>query len=156
MMKKTFIFFLAIVLILAGSAYAASKELASLIKAAKQEGQVSWTAVIREKEAKPFIKAFEKEYGIKVEYNRQHGGQAMERLIREYQTGLIAYDVVQIHPDALEEFIELDAIEKVNWGALGVSNKFVKNDNRFVGPFEAPYLILYNNKLIKPEESPKN
>ena len=156
MMKKTFILASAITLILAGSAYAASRELSSLIKAAKQEGQVSWTAVIREKEAKPFIKAFEKEYGIKVDYTRQHGGQAMERLMREFQTGLIAYDVVQIHPDSLEEFIELDAIVKVSWESLGVSKEFVHTGNRFVGPFEAPYTILYNNKLVKPEESPKN
>ena len=50
----------------------------------------------------------------------------------------------------------MNAIVQVNWGALGVSKEFVHTGNRFVGPFEAPYTILYNNQLVKPEESPKN
>jgi len=110
-----------------------------------------------EKEAKPFIKAFEKKYPkIKDDYERQHGGQAMERLIREYQTGFIEHDVVQIHPDSLHEFIKINAIEQVDWAGLGVLPGIILRDNRFVGISEAPYCILYNNKLVKPEEAPKS
>ncbi len=157
MQKKLFFLLLAIICILSTSAYAAEDELAAVIKAAEKEGQVSWTSVIREKEAAPFIKAFQKEYpNIKVEYQRQHGGQAMERLMREYQTGHITYDVVQIHPDSMHEFLKVDAIEKINWTALGVLPEFIHTENRFIGPFEAPYCILYNTDLIKPEESPKS
>ncbi len=61
-----------------------------------------------------FVKAFQKEYPkVKVTYTRQHGGEAMELLKREYQTGRIMYDVVQIHPDAMDDFLELDAIQKI-------------------------------------------
>jgi len=149
LMALTFIFF--------GTANAASTKLNELIKAAEKEGTVAWVGVINEKEASPFVKAFEKKYPkIKVEFERQHGGQAMERLIREYHSGHIQHDVVQIHPDSLHEFIKIDAIEKVDWASLGVLPDIILRDNRFVGIFEGPYCIVYNRNLIKPEEAPKS
>jgi len=157
MYRKSFIFVVVLISIFCSSLYAAQNELAATIKAAEKEGQVNWTGVLREKEALQFIKVFEKEYPkIKVVYRRQHGGQAMEVLMREYQTGLITNDVVQIHPDSLHEFIKVDAVEKVNWADLGVLPGLILRDNRFVGISEAPYCILYNTNLIKPEESPKS
>jgi len=155
MKRNLLILFLIFTLAFCATALAAPRNLTELIQAAKKEGRASWVSVLREKEAAPFVKAFQKEYGIKVEYQRQHGGQAMERLLREYQTGHIVYDVVQIHPDSMDEFLELDAIEIVNWADFGVKPDFIHTGSRFVGPFETPYCIIYNKNLLKPEEAPK-
>jgi len=156
MIKKNLVFILALLLILSGSALAQTKGVADIIKAAEKEGQVSWTCVLREKEAAPFIKAFQKEYPkIKVSFQRQHGGDAMERLLREVLAGQVTYDVVHIHPDSVHEFLKLNAIEKVDWAALGVLPDLIQERDIFIGPFETPFCILYNTNLIKPEEAPK-
>ena len=157
MKKYLFILLLLLAFVFPGGAVAAQKEqLADVMKAAEKEGEVLWTAVLYEEEAEVFVKAFQKEYPkVKVTYTRQHGGEAMELLKREYQTGRIMYDVVQIHPDAMDDFLELDAIQKIPWTDLGIAPSFVQRENRFVGVFETPFCILYNTNLIKPEAAPK-
>ena len=156
-MRKGFLILLmTLALLFSGGADAAQKELDEVTKAAEKEGVVLWTSVLQEEEAAVFVKAFQKEYPrVKVTYTRQHGGEAMELLKREYQTGRVDYDVVQIHPDAMDDFLELDAIEKINWTDLGISPSFVQRENRFVGVFETPFCILYNTDLVKPETAPK-
>jgi ABC-type Fe3+ transport system substrate-binding protein len=157
-MKRHFlILLLALALISSGDAYAAQKEqLADVIKAAEKEGEALWTSTLTEEEAGGFVKAFQKEYPkVKVTYTRQHGGEAMELLKREYQTGHVAYDVVHIHPDAMFEFLEIDAIERVRWADFGIAPGLILYDNRFIGVFEYPFCILYNTNLIKPEAAPK-
>ena len=158
-MKKYFlILLLALSFPFPGVVYAAQKEqLADVIKAAEKEGEVLWASILTEEEAMPFVKAFQKEYPkIKVTYTRQHGGEAMELLKREYQTGLIAYDMVEIHTDALYDFIDLGAIEKIQWTDLGVVPGLIRFDNHYLGIFEMDYCILYNTNLIKPETAPKS
>jgi ABC-type Fe3+ transport system substrate-binding protein len=157
-MKKYFLLFgLVLSFILNSGPVAAQKDLAEVVKAAEKEGEVLWTSVLYEEEAAVFVKAFQKEYPkVKVVYTRQHGGEAMELLKREYQTGRIMYDVVQIHPDAMDDFLELDAIEKINWAGLGIPSAMIQRDNRFVGVFETPFCILYNTNLVKPEAAPKS
>jgi ABC-type Fe3+ transport system substrate-binding protein len=158
-MKKYFlILLLALSFTFPGVVYAAQKEqLADVIKAAEKEGEVLWASILTEEEAMPFVKAFQKEYPkIKVTYTRQHGGEAMELLKREYQTGLIAYDMVEIHTDALYDFIDLGAIEKIQWTDLGVVPGLIRFDNHYLGIFEMDYCILYNTNLIKPETAPKS
>src|SRR4030067_174300 len=121
-MKKHFLLLgLMLSFIFCSGPVAAQKELTEVVKAAEKEGEVLWTSVLYEEEAAVFVKAFQNEYPkVKIVYTRQHGGEAMELLKREYQTGRIMYDVVQIHPDAMDDFLELDAIEKINWAGLGI------------------------------------
>jgi len=157
MAKRGLMFILALLIVLSGSAIAQNKGVADIYEAAEKEGEVSWACVLREKEAAPFVKAFQKEYPkIKVNFQRQHGGDAMERLLREYQAGQLSYDVVHIHPDSMHEFLKVDAIEKINWAELGVLPKMIQPGGRFIGPFETPFCILYNTNLIKPEDVPKS
>jgi len=156
MLKKCLIFMLILLFFLTGNALAVKKEVAEIYKAAEKEGQVVWSAVLREKEAKPIIKAFNEEHPkIKATYIRQHGGQAMERLMREIQVGQVSYDVIQIHSDYYTEFLKMDVIEKVNWKDFGVYPELIHPDNRFVNAFQAPFVFVYNHNLIKMEEAPK-
>ena len=157
MVKKSVWLILACLIVLSGSALAQTKGMDEVYKAAEKEGRVSWTSTIREKEAAPFIKAFQKEFPkIKVEFQQQHGGDAMERLMREYIAGQVSYDVVQIHPDSEHEFLKVDAIEEINWAEFGVLPGMIQPGGRFVGPFETPFCILFNTNLVKPEDAPKS
>ena len=149
-------FMLVLVLVASGSAFAIKKEVAEIYKAAEKEGEIVWSASIADREATPIVKAFNKEHPkIKATYVRQHGSQAMERLMREIQVGQVSYDVIQVHSDYYTEFLKMDVIEKVNWTDFGINPKFVHPDKRFVNAFDTPFVFVYNNQLVKPEEAPK-
>jgi iron(III) transport system substrate-binding protein len=137
---------------------AATRVYEQVYRAAEKEGEVIWVSTLREKEADPIVKVFNKEHpNIKATHIRQHGGQAMERLMREMQTGTVPYDIAYIHPDYLQEFLKLDAIERADWVKdFDVLPEFVQYDNRFVCPFSGDFAIVYNTNLIRPEDAPKN
>ena len=109
-----------------------------------------------EKEAKKFVKAFEKEYpDIKVSYVRAHGGQAMERLMRELGTGTTSFDVVQIHNDYVQEFLKIKAMRKIDWRGYNIVPQFIMRDSHFLGTFMLGYVFVYNTNLVKKEEAPR-
>ena len=156
MKKKMLMWFLGMALALPVAANAMSEKMAQIYKDAEKEGQLLWTSTLREREAMPFVKAFNKEHpNIKASFQRSHGGQAMERLIREVQTGNVPYDVVHIHPDYMQEFLKMDVIEKVDWAALGVYPEFIHFGSRFVGAFSDPFVFVFNTNLVKKGEEPK-
>jgi len=101
--------------------------------------------------------AFNKEHpNIKARFERQHGGESMERLMREVLSGDVPYDAVLIHPDFMTEFLKMNVIEQVNWTDFGVPAEFITDENRFVAASDDPFVIIYNKNLVKPEEAPKN
>jgi len=156
-MKKSLILAAAGFFMLAGQAPAATKSVADVYKAAEKEGQVMWATTLTEAEAMPITEAFNKSHPkIKATYQRQHGGEAMERLMREVISGEVPHDVVLIHPDYMTEFLKLDVIAKVDWSAFGVPPNLIPPGGLFVSPFDSPFVIVYNKSLIKPEEAPKN
>ena len=79
---------------LAGCAGALAAD-AALIEAAKKEGAVTWyTTQIIDQLARPAADAFEKKYGIKVEYVRADSAAVGLRLINEAQAGKVMADVL--------------------------------------------------------------
>src|SRR4051812_46257612 len=66
----------------------------ALIEAAKKEGSVAWyTALIVNQFARPVAEAFEKKYGIKVEYVRANAGETILRIQNEAKAGRVMVDV---------------------------------------------------------------
>jgi iron(III) transport system substrate-binding protein len=75
-----------------GSATAADQ---ALIDAAKKEGSVTWyTSLIVNQMARPAVEAFEKKYGIKVNYIRADTNDMLLRLQNEAQAGQIQADLI--------------------------------------------------------------
>jgi iron(III) transport system substrate-binding protein len=158
MKSKGVILILAVFVLLGGTAYAQQKQasLAEIVKAAEKEGEVRWTSTFKDDEVAPFIKAFNKDYpNIKIFHEREHGAEAMERLLREIVSGAVVNDVVQIHLEYEREFIGIDALERVNWTDLKVLPQLVSEDGRLVNMAAFPYCIGFNTKLLKKEEAPK-
>jgi len=111
---------------------------------------------IKDSEGEPIAKAFTREHPkIKATYLRQHGSQAMERLLREIQTNSVAADVTQIHADYYTVLMELNAFEKVNWKEFNVPPRHIHQNKLFVHAFDTPFVFVYNHNLVKPEEAPK-
>src|ERR1700744_517705 len=76
-----------------GTAFAQSPDPA-LVDAAKKEGQVVWyTGLIVNQLARPMADAFEKKYGIKVNYVRQDSSDTILRITNEAQAGRISADM---------------------------------------------------------------
>jgi ABC-type Fe3+ transport system substrate-binding protein len=66
----------------------------ALIDAAKKEGSVAWyTALIVNQFARPVAEAFEKKYGIKVDYVRANAGETILRIQNEAKAGRVMVDV---------------------------------------------------------------
>lgn len=66
----------------------------ALIDAAKQEGQVTWyTVQIVDQIVLPLAEAFQKKYGIKVNYVRANSGEVALRVVNEADAGRVYCDV---------------------------------------------------------------
>jgi iron(III) transport system substrate-binding protein len=158
MIRKSVIFILAVWLVLCGTAYSQQKQpsLAEIVKAAEKEGEVLWTSTYKEDEVAPFIKAFNKDYPkIKLIHEREHGAEAMERLLRELMSGVSVNDVVLLHADSVNQFLDMDVLERVDWRVFNVVPQLATEENRLVSTTSISYVIVYNTKLVKKEEAPK-
>lgn len=162
MKMKGIIFVLVLSTLLTCTAYCQEKQatksrLAEIVKAAEKEGMVSLTSNWRDDEASLLIKAFNKEYpNIKMTHEREHGLEAMERLLRELVSGNVEVnDVVHIVTDYEGEFLDLNVLESENWAEFNVVPQTISGNNRLVAPGIAVHGITYNTKLIKKEEAPK-
>ena len=67
---------------------------AALVEAAKKEGRVTWyTTQIINQLARPAAEAFEKKYGIKVDYTRADNNDVVLRILNEAKSGKVQADV---------------------------------------------------------------
>jgi len=67
----------------------------TLIEAAQREGRVSWyTTQIIDQFARPAAEAFERKYGVKVEYVRANSNEVALRMTNEARAGRVMADVV--------------------------------------------------------------
>ena len=154
MLKKTVIFILSGVFMLAGAVYAGPKEMAEILKAAEKEGVVTWECGLKESEAKPIVEAFQKAYPkIKLVQEKESGSK--EKLLREVLAGAETKDIIQLDPDVENEFIEMDLLAKVNWDDYGVLPQLQFHDGRMVGTYQHSHVFAFNKNLLKKEDAPK-
>lgn len=135
-------------------------EWAKVIAAAKKEGSVVvYSGYVSPNTHKAIGDAFEKAYGIKVEYFMARGGELRERLRIEQSTGRFLADVSH---NALSQ----------TWGANRVENSLVPHgglpgakrlkpefaaraDDTVIPIFTINYGFLINANMVKPEDQPK-
>ena len=73
----------------------------ALIDAARKEGVVNWyTTQIVDQFARPAAAAFEKRYGIRVDFTRSDPGPIVLRIVNESQAGQMQADVFDSAPVA--------------------------------------------------------
>jgi iron(III) transport system substrate-binding protein len=130
-----------------------------LTEAAKKEGTVVFYTSIELQTAEKFAKAFEAAYpGITVQVERNGAERIFQRLQQERGSNIHAADVVEA-----SDMTALFAWKKEGWLAPFVPIDVAKwpTDQRDPdGCFATDRLtlspILYNTKLVKPEEAPKS
>jgi iron(III) transport system substrate-binding protein len=126
------------------------------VDAAKKEEKIVVYGAQVPQAMEPMHKAFEKKYGIKVEYWRGSSTQVAERALSEFRAGRPGYDVVEGNRG-------VQLIMK-NEGLFAryippSSEKFpaqFKEKDGLITPWRAlPISILYNTDMVKPGDAPK-
>jgi iron(III) transport system substrate-binding protein len=131
---------------------------AQSLEAAKKEGKVVIYGSLESGIMDEIEKAFTKKYGIPIEYYRAASNKTLDRVLTEARAGRVASDVVVTNRGPML------LLKKENVFARYVSPEAknypdeVKDPDGQLSPIYRMVIvgILYNTKLVKPEEAPKS
>ncbi len=137
-----------------------AKEWDDAISAAKREGQVIvYTAYISKNTHDPIARAFEKKYGIRVNYLAARGSEIRERVRSEQAAGRFIGDVLH---HALSTTVTWAMEEKVvqPHGGLPNAAKLKEPFKKWADAYQTPiftinYGFLVNTRLVRPEDEPR-
>ena len=127
------------------------------IEAAKKEGRVVVYGAQVPQAMKPLHAAFEKKYGISVEYWRGSSTGVSERALTEWRAGKPGFDVVEgnrgvqliMRDDGLFQKYVPPSSEKF-------PAQFKEKDGMITPWRVLPISILYNTDMVKPADLPKS
>ncbi len=138
---------------LSGPALAADQ---ALIDAAKKEGQVTWyTTQIVNQFVVPAVNAFEKKYGIKVNYIRADAPDVILRITNEAKAGRVEADVFDGIPTSAALKKEGLVMKYVPDSAKRLAKDYIDADGFWVATNLYVLTPGYNTSLIKKGEEPK-
>ena len=140
--------------LLAGAACAQDAE---LIAAAKKEGRVTWyTTQIINQFARPAADAFEKKYGIKVDYIRADSNEVALRLLNEGKAGKVQADVFDGTAAVATLKKENLVLQWVPEGAKRLPANAVDKDRYWVATNLYVLTPGFNTDLVPKGTEPKN
>ena len=129
---------------------------ARLIEAAQKEGAVIGYTSLDNDIAKAQMDVFNAKYKIKGSFFRGNTNVVTDRALAEFRAGKVTYDVVYTSNEAMH-FIKEQGL------FTSYASPLNKNfDKDVIDPFFGPRYrmvilgILYNRKLVRPEEAPKS
>ncbi|MBM2804643.1 MAG: hypothetical protein HW419_2536 [Deltaproteobacteria bacterium] len=126
------------------------------VDAAKQEGKVVVYGAQVPQAMKGLHAAFEKKYGIAVEYWRGSSTQVSERALTEWRAGKPGFDVIESNRGVQLIMRDDGLFQKF---IPPSSDKFpaqFKEKDGMITPWRVlPISILYNTDMVKPNELPK-
>ena len=126
------------------------------VEAAKKDGKVIVYGAQVPQAMKPLHAAFEKKYGIQVDYWRGSSTKVSERALTEWRAGKPGFDIVEgnrgvqliMRDDGLFQKYIPPSSEKF-------PAKFKEKDGMITPWRVLPISILYNTEMVKPAELPK-
>jgi iron(III) transport system substrate-binding protein len=129
---------------------------AALVEAARKEGRVVWyTTLIVNQFVRPLTEAFEKKYGIKVDYVRADSTEVGLRIVNEGQSGKMLADVF----DGFSQVAGLDRAGFVeHWmpeGARRFPKELYDPDGRWVASNQYVLTPGFNTDLVPKGTEPK-
>ncbi len=153
--KQGLIFGCALVLLGAGSA-TAQEPGADLIAAAKREGTVVYyTDLIVDQIVRPLTDAFEKKYGIKVDYARSDSQDTILKLLGEHKAGSMRADVFGL-TSGLKALIDAGAVRKFDAvGAAAIPAEFKDAGKYWVSSNFYVMTPAVNTNLVPEADRPK-
>lgn len=129
----------------------------ALIQAAKKEGSVTWyTTLIVNQMARPAVDAFQKKYGIKVNYVRADTNVSIVRIQNEAQAGKTQADVIDT-TSGTPLLKRMGLLEK--WlpdGAKALPAEYVDPEGYWVAASLYTLTFGYNTNLVPKGSEPKS
>src|SRR5688572_14249435 len=127
------------------------------IEAAKKEGRVVVYGAQVPQAMKPLHAAFEKKYGISVEYWRGSSTQVSERALTEWRAGKPGFDVVEGNRGVQLIMRDEGLFQKfIPPSSAKFPAKFKEKDGMITPWRVLPISILYNTDMVKPGDLPKS
>jgi iron(III) transport system substrate-binding protein len=145
---------LAVLLALAcGSAMAQDK-----VEAAKKEGKVVIYGSLESGIMDAIEKSFTAKYGIPIEYFRASSNKTLDRVLTESRAGRVQSDVVVTNRGPMQLLKKEGAFAKYVSPEAKNFPPSVRDKDGVLSPIYRMVIvgILYNTKLVKPEEAPKS
>ncbi len=140
---------------LAGTRGGAAAEQA-LIDAAKQEGVVAWyTTQIVDQFARPAAEAFERKYGIKVDFTRNDPGAIVLRVTGEAKAGRVRADVFDSAPVVTALKTAGLAVKWLPDSARRLDPKFIDADGYWTATNIYVLTPAFNTDIVKKGSEPK-
>lgn len=126
------------------------------VEAAKKDGKVIVYGAQVPQAMKPLHAAFEKKYGISVEYWRGSSTQVSERALTEWRAGKPGFDVVEGNRGVQLIMRDEGLFQKyVPPSSAKFPAKFKEKDGMITPWRVLPISILYNTDMVKPGDLPK-
>lgn len=126
------------------------------VDAAKKEGKIVVYGAQVPQAMEPMHKAFEKKYGIAVEYWRGSSTQVAERALSEFRAGKPGYDVVEGNRGVQLIMRDEGLFAKYIPPSSEMFPAQFKEKDGLITPWRAlPISILYNTEMVKAADAPK-
>ena len=127
------------------------------VEAAKKDGKVIVYGAQVPQAMKPLHAAFEKKYGISVEYWRGSSTQVSERALTEWRAGKPGFDVVEGNRGVQLIMRDEGLFQKFVPPASAKFPAQFKEKDGMITPWRVlPISILYNTDMVKPGDLPKS
>ncbi|MFJ9084111.1 ABC transporter substrate-binding protein [Streptomyces sp. NPDC102384] len=129
------------------------KSMDALVKQAKQEGEVEWSAPKPQQQMQPAIDLFEKKYpSIRIKYTNTKAPDQVSQLRMEQAAGKVSVDVanaggITVTPSA-------DMADDIDWSKYGIGSKNLLN-KKLVYIWAVPKVWAYNTEKVKPADVPR-
>jgi iron(III) transport system substrate-binding protein len=130
----------------------------ALEDAAKQEGRVVVYGSLESETMDAVAKAFTRRYGVAVEYWRGSSSKILDRVLTEFRSGKPAFDIAMTNQGPMT----LMKKQSVFAAYLSPQNanfpRDLKDPDHILSPTYREVIvgILYNTRLVKPEDAPKS
>lgn len=126
------------------------------VEAAKKEGKVTVYGTTVPNVMMPIHTAFEKRYGVKVDYWRASATAVAERAIAEWRAGKPGFDVIFAINGTVALLKGENALAKFTAPAAAKFPAQFKDKDGILTAFRhTPISLLYNTELVKPADLPK-
>ncbi len=130
----------------------------SLEDAAKQEGKVTVYGSIETETMDVIAKAFTQKYGVGVDYWRGASNKVLDRALTEFHSGKPTFDALMTNRGPMQLLKKQGIFAKYLSPQNANFPASMKDPDNILSPIYRIALvgIIYNTKLVKPEEAPKS
>lgn len=128
---------------------------ATLLEQARKEGKVVVYGTLEPDTFHVIARIYQQRYGIPVEYWR--AGEVADRVLAEHRSGRVLADVVLANSPSMALLKTANVFQPYASPSYELLGNLGKDREGILSPYYrlVPFSILYNTRLVKPEDTPR-